>query len=174
VDRAEQWVFQIGMAVLAAWVIRAFIVWVREAQPKPDPWGSEVDQLLKDDLLPRTCPRCSAPHEDTAWFCPECGAAVGDYNNCNPYLGAFSLGEVLRTGTFGRFKISPLVVLGYVVWPVAIPISGLGCLYAPVYWTLFALNLLGTPAQFLFRSETPPPLPPPPGPDNDTRRGLAP
>ena len=134
--------------------IRGFL-WFWNVTPKPDPWGPEIDLQLEDPQTLPVCHHCLAPHAHTNWFCPECGAAVGDYNNWNPYLYIFSLGEVLRAGTFGKTQRTWLTVLGYLILSV-----GEYVIFAPAYWILFFMNLAGSPANFSFASAKPPTLPP--------------
>jgi fatty acid desaturase len=100
-----------GVAVLVLAAFWRFIVWVRNAPVRPDPWDAEVEHQLQE--APEACPHCSTPQSPTAWFCPQCGRAVGPYNNLMPYLQVFSEGEVLRNGTHDRLRKSPLIVIGY-------------------------------------------------------------
>jgi hypothetical protein len=113
---------------------RLFVRWF-SGPPAADPWGPELTAAVNSDEAIPLCPRCQSPHADWAWFCPECGAAVGLCNNVNPYLYVFSLGEVLRTGTQERFRANWLTLSGYVLLAL--------CeynIFAPVYWFLLFRN----------------------------------
>ena len=118
-------------------VVRAFKSWF--ARPAtPDPWGPEVTEAMEQPDATAVCPHCQCPHEATRWFCSECGRSVGDYNNLNPYLYLFSLGEVLREGTSGRVRKSWLTVAGYVVLSLIEY-----AVFAPIYWFFLFRNLSG-------------------------------
>jgi hypothetical protein len=117
-------------------VIYRVILWLREATPTADPWGEEINQALKqDDALP-LCPHCLTPQQHNGWFCPECGATVGQYCNYLPYVYLFSEGEVLRAGVTERIRRTPLIVIGYVLLPLSIFVIA-----APVYWYFLFKNL---------------------------------
>lgn len=125
----------IATSVVVGVALWRMIDWFFSGPKEPDPWGTEIEEHLNDpDVLP-VCHHCSVPHPETAWFCPECGAAVGDYNNWNPYLYIFSLGEVLRAGTFGKPQRSWVTALGYFILS-----AGEYVVFAPVYWVLFLSN----------------------------------
>ena len=49
-------------------------------------------------------------------FCPECGTAVGPYNNIMPYIRIFSYGEVYRVGVGPRAHFTPLTIVGHLIW----------------------------------------------------------
>src|SRR5262245_14135696 len=74
--------------------------WVRDAAPVADPWEAEQPEEIGSAEATPLCHRCLAPHLEEEYFCSECGASVGSYNNLNPYLYIFSLGEALRYGSF--------------------------------------------------------------------------
>jgi hypothetical protein len=132
-----------GAAIAVVW---RFVVWIQEAIPAPDPWGAEVDRQLQEDDLPPTCPHCSATYSEGDYFCPACGEAVGSYNNFNPYLYVFSLGQWLRTGTGGKINRSWLTITGYLLLSTVEYISlVLTIPLLPVYWFLFFKNLSETP-----------------------------
>ena len=107
----------------------------------PDPWGPEVTAALESSEATPICPHCQTPHEPTRWFCAECGHAVGNYNNWNPYLYIFSLGEVLREGTCGHIRKSWLTVTGLVILSFAEYF-----VLAPIYWFFLFRNLARKPA----------------------------
>jgi hypothetical protein len=117
-------------------VVYGIIRWFRSGKKvSQDPWGPEVEQLLQDPDLPPLCHRCFTPQSPGAWFCPECGAAVGQYNNYMPYLNAFSEGEVMRAGTHDHLRHSFLVVFGYIC------LSFSYYIFAPVFWYYLFRNL---------------------------------
>jgi hypothetical protein len=73
-----------------------FARWFWRPASSPDPWGREVeDALEREEALP-LCPHCLAPQERETWFCAECGSSIGKYNNVDPYLYVFSLGDFFR------------------------------------------------------------------------------
>jgi hypothetical protein len=133
-------------AMVGTWAV---VYWIQGVSVTPDPWGPELDLAIQNDELPPSCVHCSATYSETDHFCPGCGAAVGDYNNCNPYLYVFSLGEVLRLGTSGRFRVNWLTVGGFLL------LSTEYACFAPVYCIFFFLNLGGSPAKPV---DEPPPL----------------
>jgi len=92
---------------------------------KPDPWPEEIDREVRMPEAIPVCHRCFLPleYEKNRWFCSDCGAAVGPYNNILPYIRIFSIGEVLRSGvgpeaSFTKFTVCGYVLLGYLqFWP---------------------------------------------------------
>ena len=154
---SEKIVALAGAALVGVVAVMRCLQWFWNVKPKPDPWGPEVEAALDDPQVLPACHRCFMPHAETDWFCPECGAAVGDYNNWSPYLQLFSVGEVLRDGTFGKPQHNWITVLGYLLLSVSQYI-----IFAPVYWVLFFMNLAGSPLQPRVKPtpSDPPPLPP--------------
>jgi ribosomal protein L40E len=124
-----------GLGLLALAALWRLIVWVREAPQTPDPWDAEVEQKLQEPETMEVCHRCFTPQEPDAWFCKQCGSAVGPYNNLMPFLNVFSEGEVLRNGVNGRFRNRPLIVIGYVLITL-----GIFPFLAPIYWLSLLLN----------------------------------
>jgi hypothetical protein len=122
-----------------------FIVWVREAPTKPDPWDAETDKKLSDEETPQACHHCSTPLSSVAWFCPHCGSAVGPYNNMMPYVQIFSEGEVFRNGMNRRFQNRPLVVTGYLLMIIGLflRLDLFGLILCPVVCVLLLKNLCG-------------------------------
>ncbi len=107
-------------AVIAALAVVALVVvliirWIRRAAPRPDPWGEEIERAVQEEDAVPLCPHCLAPQESDTWFCPACGSSIGPYNNVNPYLYAFSLGDLFRNGTTGWAAARPLVILGFLL-----------------------------------------------------------
>ena len=131
-----------NVAITGATVIAAYLLWRRFTRwfwkpTTPDPWGAEVAEALDSPDATPICPHCQTPHGLDRWFCSECGRAVGDYNNVNPYLYLFSLGEVLREGTSGRVRKTWLTVAGYLTLSLAEY-----AVFAPVYWFFLFRNLM--------------------------------
>ena len=124
----------VGLLGFAAW---RGVRWLFQTQPPPDPWDAQVAaDIAKDDAIP-LCHHCLAPHSDAADFCPECGTPVGQYTNWLPYPQLFSIGHVLRIGTFGDYKRSPLTVFGF--WFFGLVEY---TLFAPIYWIMLLRNKL--------------------------------
>lgn len=94
----------------------AFMRRILEFTAKPpysEPWPEEVDDAVRRPDAVLVCHRCLAPQKPGAWFCPECGAAVGPYNNVMPYLYIFSMGEGFRAGVQPEAHYTPLTKTGY-------------------------------------------------------------
>ena len=125
--------FAVGGLTLA--VFWRFIVWIREAPVRPDPWDAEVEQKMSEPEAVEVCPHCLTEQPPAAWFCKGCGRAVGPYNNLMPYLQVFSEGEVFRNGISGRFRNRPLIVVGYFLMTL-----GIFPLFAPIYLLSLLLN----------------------------------
>lgn len=111
--------------------------WLRAlwGRPKPDPWPADLDQAVRGPDAVPVCHRCLAALEETAWFCPQCGASVGAYNNSMPYLHIFAVGEVLRSGVGPAARFSPLTVTGYLLLAIM-----QASVLAPVYGVCLFLN----------------------------------
>ena len=94
-----------------------------------DPWGEEIDLQIRSEDASPVCVRCFTPQAHAQWFCPECGASTGPYNNSMEYLRLFAVGEVLRNGVNGSIRHSKLTITGYVLLSAS-------CYFvlAPVYW----------------------------------------
>jgi hypothetical protein len=135
----NQTVAGLGMGFLFLAGLWRLIGWVREAPQKPDPWDAEVELRLADPETREACHHCSTPQEPGAWFCGNCGRAVGPYNNLMPYLNVFSEGEVFRNGASGRFRNQPVILIGYFLISL-----GSYALFAPIYW-FFLLSRLKPP-----------------------------
>jgi hypothetical protein len=119
-----------GMVAVFCWQL---IGWVRDAPVKPDPWDAVTDEKLADPETQQVCHHCSTPQKSTAWFCPHCGSAVGQYNNMMPYVQIFSEGEVFRNGLNQPHRNRLLVTAGFTLMataamvktPYLIPLFGL-------------------------------------------------
>lgn len=96
--------------------------------PAPDPWPKDVEDAIQAPDAVEVCHHCFTPTADARWFCPQCGAAVGPYNNSMNYVYIFSIGEVLRSGVGREARYSPLTVSGY----LAIGLLQYG-LFSPIY-----------------------------------------
>jgi len=140
------------IAVLVFAVVR-LVRWIQQAAPRPDPWDKEIEEAVQaEDAVP-LCPHCLAPQAPETWFCAECGSSVGLYNNVNPYLYAFSVGDLFRNGTTGWVCPRPLVIIGflllsfwaYIVFGLInftdIPTLIVMLVYWGVFWRLFMRNL---------------------------------
>ena len=97
--------------------------------PLEYPWPAELNDEVNQPESHAVCPHCFTPQQGTEWFCPECGAATGPYNNVMPYIHIFSVGEGARAGVGSKLKWSPfniclLIVFGFIEY----------MLFAPVYW----------------------------------------
>ena len=118
-----------------------FVVLRKGEQRAPDPWDEEIEkEINQDDAVP-LCHHCLTPQTHDGWFCPECGATVGPYSNFMPFVYIFSQGEALRTGVTERVRPKPIIVIGYVLFPL--------CMYqifAPIYWYFLFKNLLRSDA----------------------------
>src|ERR1035437_8351570 len=117
--------------------VRQFALWVQDAPPTPDPWGPEAQSAIDSAEAVQVCHHCSTPQEEGAWFCPHCGCAVGAYNNLLLYVQCLSDGEVLRNGVNDRFRMRPLILIGYLL----VSLEGY-LIFAPFYWFFLLRNLL--------------------------------
>ena len=114
---------------VAAGVVYRLALWMMAANRTADPWGDEVNQALdQEDAVP-LCHHCFTPQQHDGWFCPECGATVGPYSNCLPFVYVFSQGEVVRAGVNERIRRGPLVVVGLVLLSIS-----MCAVAAPFYW----------------------------------------
>lgn len=110
--------------------------WSHHFPVKPDPWDAEIAEKLKQPDCVPVCHHCFTPQEHDKWFCPECGASVGPYNNYLPYIHIFSEGEVLRNGVRSHVARNPLTVVGYLCFSTLEYL-----IFAPLYWYLLFRNL---------------------------------
>jgi len=88
----NQMVAGLGVGFLLLAGLWRFIVWIREAPQKPDPWDAEVERKLAEPEAAEICHRCFHQQPPNAWFCEHCGSAVDPYNNMMPYVLVFSQG----------------------------------------------------------------------------------
>lgn len=115
---------------------RVFLEWLRRPATVSDPWDGLLPVDWENDAQP-VCHHCFQPAPETAWFCPHCGAAEGALNNWMVYVHVFSIGEVLRTGTTGAFRLTRLNILAFVLFSL-LQYS----VFAPIYWIQLARNVL--------------------------------
>src|ERR1041384_6959326 len=121
-----------GLVALVAAAVYLVVRWVREGKPNPDPWeleGSDVGPSEGNASASPICVRCLTPHAETAYFCPQCGHAVGPYSNYMPFLQLFSEGEVMRSATDGSKRMTPFRMLGYALLSLAT-----FSFFAPIFW----------------------------------------
>lgn len=102
----------------------------------PDPWPEELSKAVYGPDARYVCHHCFTPQDGCGWFCPECGAATGPYNNWTAYIYIFSTGEIYRAGTSARIRLSPFVTGTYIF----MSIFDYG-IFAPVYWFRLHRNL---------------------------------
>ena len=76
------------------------------------------------------------PQEPGAWFCGNCGSAIGPDNNTMAYLYVFSVGEVFSNGISSRFRNRPVILIGYFLISL-----GYYTIFAPIYWYFLLSNL---------------------------------
>ena len=122
----------IGAAILG--VVKLF--WsIRNARVTPNPWPEEIEESVHQPEAVPLCHRCFTPQSNKDWFCPNCGTAVGTYNNLMPYVYVFSQGEVLRAGTTERLRPGFLTVAGYLL----VSLQGYA-FFAPIFWYFLFKN----------------------------------
>lgn len=127
----------LGLACLGIWALARKI---RSVPLTPDPWDNLVESEIQGENALPLCHRCLTAHDSALDFCPKCGAAVGQYTNWLPYPYLFSMGHMLRIGTSGRFKKTPLNVIGFVLLAFAEYM-----IFAPIYWMLLFLKITAEP-----------------------------
>jgi hypothetical protein len=135
-DKPELIVGVLGLVVLSVCAIWGFLHWLFDGPRSPDPWDSEIAAELDAGNCTPICHHCLTPHDPSTNFCPNCGAAVGEYTNLLPYIYLFSIGHALRVGTSEKFRRSPLTIAGFFFFAIAEY-----ALFAPVYWFKFLKNL---------------------------------
>ena len=115
-------------------VVDAVRRWWRELDT-PDPWPSDIDAAVRAPNAIPVCHHCTTPCELPVWFCPACGAAIGQYNNVLPFIRIFSIGEALRSGVGPEAHFTPFRALAY----VSLGLMQYG-LFAPLYLIRLFLN----------------------------------
>jgi hypothetical protein len=132
----EETVATFALVGLGLVLIIFFLRWVLAGPAKPDPWDESISAQLQSPDATARCHRCVTPHADHLHFCPNCGVAVGDYNNLLPFEQLFSEGEVFRNGTTQRLRPTPLLIAGYILLSAAAY-----TLFAPFYWFFLLRNM---------------------------------
>ena len=120
------------------------VLWMKRAPRQTDPWDPEMEVAVRQPDAVPICHTCLSPQIPPAWFCPNCGAAVGRYNNCLPYVNVFSIGEVFDAGARRRVPASAVTIIGFVLASIAEY-----TIFAPVYGVRLWQNLTK------LRNETP-------------------
>jgi hypothetical protein len=130
---SEAWLVVVASVFLATVLIAR---WVGNIHPGPDSWDADIDLAVRQrDAVP-VCHRCITPQLPGSWFCPECGTAVGPYNNCLPYINIFSIGEVFTAGAWRNVPVNKVTVVGFLL--------ASACYYfvfVPFYWYRLWRNL---------------------------------
>ena len=93
------------------------------------PWPEELNEEVAAADSLRVCHRCFAEQNHLGWFCQECGAATGPYNNSMPFVNIFSMGEVFRAGVRPDVKRSKATGVGYLLFSLAEYF-----IFFPFYW----------------------------------------
>jgi hypothetical protein len=118
------------LVIITTVLLHSLARWWRGGVLKPDPWETVTGEGAQlDESAVELCHRCFEPQEPGNHFCPKCGAATGPCNNWMPYEQLFSIGEVLRNGTNGSVKRTPLTVAGYLLLSFSEYV-----IFAPLYW----------------------------------------
>ncbi len=132
----EQALVALAILAILGLAVYRLVVWLAGAKRTADPWGDEVDEALNQDDAVPLCHHCFTPQQHQGWFCPECGATAGPYCNYLPYIYVFAQGEVLRAGVTERFRLRPIIVIGYVLFSLS-----MYAIAAPIYWFFLFRNL---------------------------------
>ena len=117
-------------------VAARLVRWLFAGPVTPDPWGEQISAQIDNFESMPVCHRCLTEHSSIAHFCPQCGAAVGGFNNVMPYEYVFSEGEVLRNGTMANVPLRFPIVAGYLLLSLSAY-----AIFAPVYWFFLFRNL---------------------------------
>lgn len=128
--RFQSWQTEPLGAIILAWLGRRW-----RTPSVPDPWPEEIESALWGPDALEVCHHCFTPHDEHGWFCPECGASVGPYNNWMDYLQIFAIGEVMRSGVGTDARFTRLTVPGYIV----LGLLQFG-LFSPVYFFRLVMN----------------------------------
>ena len=129
----EAWLVVVASGFLATVLIAR---WVGSIHPEPDPWDADMDLAVRQPDAVQVCHRCMTPQEPVSWFCPECGTAVGPYNNCLPYINIFSKGEVYTAGAWRNVPVTTVTVIGLLLASACDYL-----VFAPFYWYRLWRNL---------------------------------
>ncbi len=125
----------VGMALTVVCAYR-LLIWFR-----PDPWDESVSAGMEQADAGALCCRCLELVPEGRHFCDHCGLTSDPCTNYSPYLQLFSLGDALRTGSFGSFSTRPLVIAGFLFLGLCEY-----AVFAPIYWFFVLRNVrrLGT------------------------------
>lgn len=123
----------IALTVLSAWRLW---VWFRSSPVRPDPWDESIAAGMEQENSHALCCRCLEPVPEGQHFCEHCGLPSEPCTNLSPYLYVFSLGDALRTGSFGRFTPKPLAIVGFLLFSLAEY-----TVFAPIYWFFLLRNI---------------------------------
>jgi len=123
----------VGLLVIAGWYLLKKAILT---PPQPDPWDETIAAEIEKPEATPLCHHCLHPHSGATDFCSDCGTPVGQYTNWLPFPQLFSIGHVLRTGTSGEFKRTPVTILGFMLFSLAEY-----TLFAPIYWVIFLRKL---------------------------------
>ena len=122
--------------IAGGFAIFRLIQWIRQNPGRPDPWGKEIEDALHRDDAVALCHHCLAEQPEGVHFCPECETATGACTNLLPFDYLFTLGETLRIGSCGRFRVTPITVTGFFIISLV-----QYAIFAPVYWYFLLRNL---------------------------------
>ena len=136
----ERMIAVLAIVALGASGLYALVRWFRSQPVNTDPWDAATANELAEGECTPLCHHCLAPHDPAAYFCGQCGAAIGACTNMLPFPYVFSLGQGLRIGTSENFRRTPFVVAGFVVFAAALYGP-----FAPVYWFRLVQNLRRPP-----------------------------
>ena len=148
----EQTIALIAMIGLSILGLVQFVRWLFSGPKTPDPWDECLTLAVDETESLPVCHRCMTEHSLLAHFCPQCGAAVGEFNNLLPFEQLFSEGEVLRNGTNTRMPPTFLRIAGYFLLSIAAY-----AFFAPVYWFFLIRNFMRRPELALPADGTSPP-----------------
>ncbi len=131
----QEWQTQ-SLGAILAWRCRDFLGAHNFCSSLPsDPWSKEEDDAVRQPDAVPVCHRCFEPQVEPAWFCRNCGAAIGSYNNAIPFVYLFSMGEVWRSGVEPKARFTWLTVPGYIIVSLfEVPYL------APLYWVRLFFN----------------------------------
>lgn len=117
--------------LIRAWGRRSLGSIIREwwSTQSPTPWSKEDQDAANSPDAVSVCHHCLTPQEHSGWFCPNCGAATGPYNNCMPFINIFSQGETLRAGVNEKIQFARWVYPAYFLMAL-----GALFIFAPLYW----------------------------------------
>lgn len=131
----EQTIATIAVLGIILGFIVSFLRWLFAGPLTSDPWDQTITEAVDAPESLPVCHRCLTEHSSVVHFCPQCGAAVGDFNNMLPFEQLFSEGEVFRNGTLLKTPPTFLRVTGYFLLSLAAY-----SIFAPFYWFFLFRN----------------------------------